>query len=83
MEDSAVAPAVAVTSESKQLKAEKEANKMIHRYNRAWKRLRPEIDLPSSDYKTKPSLNLDDPQSSSSALPSLQAGSKQQQRPVT
>ena len=76
-----------VTVESKQLKAEKEANKMIHRYNRAWKRLRPELDLPSSDSKPSKyvtSLNTEEStehkrNTSSSALPALYSN----KRPVT
>ena len=60
-----------------QKKAEKEANKQMDRYNRAWKRLRPELASPrESKLKIEENEALKD---SSSMLPSLSAG----KRPAT
>ena len=60
-----------------QKKAEKEANKQMHRYNRAWKRLRPEIESPrESKLKIEENETLKD---SSTILPSLHVS----KRPVT
>ena len=51
-------------------KAEREANKQMDRYNRAWKRLRPEIDSPRETKQLKIEEN-ETREDSSTILPSL------------